>query len=1313
MSSPTAQSPGTSDLSDPIEALASEGQYDSEGAFTLDEGKAREKLRRFQLADPVRYVLEFVQAATLKRARLIAFEIDHANLTAEFDGEPFRREDFTEIFGSLWLKPRDRSAEARRHLALGLCTALQLEPGLVRVESDSFYLELRPNQPERLGKLDEPAQHTRILVRHRLRRSISNWWFDRIPERAMLLAHCSYSRVQVQVNQEPLSSGLKLEGVVFQERFAREEVIGSLGFAAPMSLTAQGGGSYTAPLPFLLVRNGVFIDAIDLPEVKRLPGFVAVIESPRFKLDLSHEHVIVDEYLAGIGKFLLNEQLRLLGRQCMLYLESQDKPPQPAQATPAGLPLAPEKPQRPAEKSLSLPILQSCLRSLLMLMQAPGWKALVQMVGSQAALQLPMYERTPDWPLFVPNGVYWLDIALFQATDGQQVTLRQILADFKIYGSVAYSLYESAEALPERPLVIRAAGDRDTVLLRTLFADALANVDAQIRDSRERAANIQTWRRRPQAAQVMADNVLVRTALFEKQPFRGEVALTFTPVEDTAMPWLRLPWDGTCFSHIEFIKEGCLLAAQKVPFAIPNLYAAVEGDFNLTYRFDALLKDDVYAAAVEQVHLSAIALIPLLLPKLASCEQRWFLARSLRGLLKLAAERNLFPPLSQELMDAPLWETCDGQLLSLTEIRQRAGAGGVVAMIAQTLLLTPDALWQLPKLFFSGETELFVWQQAHRFSPGLAPSGSAPALLLWLDTETWPLFQKLKKGLAPTEIVDGRAWIVKVLELYRMHGKRQAVLALPPDCTVAVSLPKLEGKLGVRPYQQRTGVSVRLHNNHHPLGERQEYLPAGPFLDAVVDHPELDPTRALEQAPESVMAEVRLRLAEALPALIKAICQSRFREDVGLNRVLTLLLIALFPHPVFRAIYDAMREVARGDSAALGRVEETYRQILGLAVATSVDGVASALLEKQVSAGESVSILALRKAVWRRRYVPMVPVRAMPQVSDPGARAILNIMASWSDLGDTANEELSADETEEMLAATEPPLRAMDWVDVLYPDSADLPMAERALRVLPELARAPLFRSVAQKPLTFLELSEQFGKFGSLCYCRTPVSVMKRRPDSILLVQDDWQLEALRCLFGPSKVYLFGTLPLSDARARAEHAVPSLGSAAQPAAQAIGFDVSDAAPDPSEEAEPLSLEELSFDDMVPAIPASSVPSLAGESALSREELLLRSLVHELHALGGKEPRLLRNVNLGWLRIGDSGRSLAVVCGKDEHLINRRHPAVQAVLEQFTSDPQQIYFLASAVYTALNIWFEEVTDEDEAHFHHQLVRRVLDTSGLLP
>ena len=54
-------------------------------------------MRQFQLARPRSYVLELVQAAVLKGATRIAFNIDTDDMRMAFNGRPFTLHEFGEL----------------------------------------------------------------------------------------------------------------------------------------------------------------------------------------------------------------------------------------------------------------------------------------------------------------------------------------------------------------------------------------------------------------------------------------------------------------------------------------------------------------------------------------------------------------------------------------------------------------------------------------------------------------------------------------------------------------------------------------------------------------------------------------------------------------------------------------------------------------------------------------------------------------------------------------------------------------------------------------------------------------------------------------------------------------------------------------------------------------------------------------------------------------------------------------------------------------------------------------------------------------
>ena len=102
-----------------VDQLIAGGTIDSRGAFTVDAEKAREKIERFRLADPLAYVVELVQAAVLVGARRIDIDVDADDFCLRCDGSPFSRADLTDLESAVLVRSPDESP-ARQQLALDL-----------------------------------------------------------------------------------------------------------------------------------------------------------------------------------------------------------------------------------------------------------------------------------------------------------------------------------------------------------------------------------------------------------------------------------------------------------------------------------------------------------------------------------------------------------------------------------------------------------------------------------------------------------------------------------------------------------------------------------------------------------------------------------------------------------------------------------------------------------------------------------------------------------------------------------------------------------------------------------------------------------------------------------------------------------------------------------------------------------------------------------------------------------------------------------------------------------------------------------------
>ena len=124
------------------------------------------------------------------------------------------------------------------------------------------------------------------------------------------------------------------------------------------------------------------------------------------------------------------------------------------------------------------------------------------------------------------------------------------------------------------------------------------------------------------------------------------------------------------------------------------------------------------------------------------------------------------------------------------------------------------------------------------------------------------------------------------------------------------------------------------------------------------------------------------------------------------------------------------------------------------------------------------------------------------------------------------------------------------------------------------------------------------------------------------------------------------------------------------------------------------------DDEHVAVPQSveePLPPPVPIRAYTRNEALVEAVIAELRAIARLDDRLPADARLEAIAFGDvAGNSLAQVIG-GRVMLSRTHPVVATALASETPDPWLVAFVASAVYTAVNTWLEEITDEHEAWF----------------
>lgn len=1254
-------------------SLTSVGEIKSVGIFTLNPETARERIRRSRFANPLRYVLELVQAAIHKGAANISFHFGADDMHMYFDGAPFDRLDFESIYASLLLKADGGDAQARRLLGLGLCTALQLDPAVIRIESGDSFLELRPGLPDRLGSLTPLTALTHIHIRQRLGLGLLKRYVDHLgghlTEEVLLQERCVHARVMIEIDGKRISEGYVLPDVRIFRTFAVPGIAGVVGIVPLCAPNEQDRDfqsfpeSALSPTLLRLIKDGVWVDT-KLPS-ELLPGFRALAENSAFRLDLAREHVVEDAQYAAMLRKVAATQLDLVTTLCRLYVEGQ---------------LGAED-----QMMIETPHLRGLLRALLFclggLLPLLRWAQLPMKRFPIAALT----EGNAIWPVHIKDGGALLEVPIFISTTGEDVTLGRLLADFAEQKTVAYSSYHSRESDPQRELVLHVPEPKNQELLRLLFGKALICRDSAMLAAWERERNRMAWLRRSYHPRLSGQLFFGRVPL-SGPGISGEVGVQ--PIELPHLPWERsLQRPPTL--RLLLIKDGCLLVEKRGPFPVPGLTVVVTGDFTPTYLYDDVLSDGRLSIVMDALFDALPSLIEKLaaLPLPEPAELRWR-AAVLRPLLMLtlsqeareAARRALGverPKAGElgnkeasgpeavkgdipghllwvQLRDWPLFEALDGSPLCPRDLESAVFRHGYLAVLCPASSTLPKRLESYSSLLGAGRASAEVWQKAHAAAPSVAPSSERPPLILLLAPSERGLKNILSKQLPPTRIVDAESWLRAVEATVALRVAHSELLTLPDDCELHVPLPEVEGRLGViregsllRAFQQEPRVAVALLANRHHLGNHEIYLPGGQFISAVADHPALMPSKEPGHIAENAaLGAVRKAMAAALPELISHLLAALAERPLPWPPLFRLLLFdvmtALFPRPAFRLAYEDLRfHASRNGAAALKEAEAEYAALLRLTVATSLERL-EAVLERHLASARPLSIAKVRREVLS-----------------------LSVTANRSDL--------QPKDAPEVLQAAEPPPFAMAWLDALYPPrpeqtNAALSFGERALGILPALAEAPLFMTPDGAPLRFKDLLNDFHAHGHVLHTAN-ASALLGTPTERPVIYDPGAmlLSTLHCLLGPESVR-------EPSAAMAHVAPPLLPAISWPPAQ--------------RQAE------------------MAAPSQAPLPVAMDEELLLATVVQELRALGAWDSHLLNNINLAWLRIEDSDKPLAVICDSERFIINRRHPAVQQALRRFGNDPQYLRFLASAVYTALSARLEAATHEHAERFHHHLAVRAL-------
>lgn len=316
-----------------------------EGGFKLDRRRAMDKLARFQLEDPHRYVLELVAAAICAGSEEISIRNDADDLELTWDGDHPTEAELDDLFDHIFYRGTDRRQRMLQHLAQGLYGALGLQPRWIRLERPGLSMDF--TDPLAVGRdPNDRAAGVFVHVRERFSwkvfvEAISP--FDEAYEAKLLRARASMSPVPISINGERIT-GRPVSAPADRPTRAADDALLWLAEDGEATDERLGGG-------VLLIRDGISVQVehIDCGPLK-LAGW---LDAPTAQLNASRSGVVEDEEYAAVSA-------RLWEAVASLLLEMVSAEVHPASVDAAVLALLTRRPEA-AERFADVPLLVDAL----------------------------------------------------------------------------------------------------------------------------------------------------------------------------------------------------------------------------------------------------------------------------------------------------------------------------------------------------------------------------------------------------------------------------------------------------------------------------------------------------------------------------------------------------------------------------------------------------------------------------------------------------------------------------------------------------------------------------------------------------------------------------------------------------------------------------------------------------------------------------------------------------------------------------------------------------------------------------------------
>lgn len=264
-----------------IASLEADAEMVDHGEFTIDQAKARDKLRDYQLADADAWVLLVVELAALLGARAVYFDYTEPEQTqVRFRSRGFAREQLAEPLSGVFATGAWQKLAIACSALLGRAEVIELACLDTAGKGPQMRWTGDPEGKVELDDIERDAEqagnHLRVVLddRNHIER-----------ETELLRRACRCSPLLVMAGSEKLSWGWRavFEASAIATTEIRDDDFRSLGLAGQL----PGG----AKARLRIQTNGVFAEDIELDGCR--PGFVAITDLDLVR-DLAQRQVLRD-----------------------------------------------------------------------------------------------------------------------------------------------------------------------------------------------------------------------------------------------------------------------------------------------------------------------------------------------------------------------------------------------------------------------------------------------------------------------------------------------------------------------------------------------------------------------------------------------------------------------------------------------------------------------------------------------------------------------------------------------------------------------------------------------------------------------------------------------------------------------------------------------------------------------------------------------------------------------------------------------------------------------------------------------------------